>query len=390
MEDRARIVSIDILRALTMFFMIWVNDFPTLTDIPKWLEHAPPGEDYIGFSDLIFPLFLFVVGLSIPFAIQHRQAIAAGLLSTGKHIIFRTLSLLIIGVYIVNYEVARDDGNTIVFGVYWWCFLMALGVVLVWIDWKKSVVAATWQLPLRGVGILLLLFLAFSYAGGADGEAGMSSHWWGILGLIGWAYLANALAVLVSRSNLPVNIGIFVVFNLLAVLNFAGLLDGAPDFIALFGTIYQGFIPAFTSAGVVTALMLQRLRTEHPHRVVPFLLLFAALSAGYGFVMKPYFWMVYKLGVSVGFSLLAFAAVYWIVELKARSAWAKPISAAGTATLTCYMMPYFVYPLRSVSDFRFPDFMNRGLVGLIVSLLFAYLVVYVADKLERKGLKLRL
>ena len=71
---KARIASIDILRALTMVLMIWVNDFWSLTNIPKWLKHASATEDYLGFSDIIFPLFLFIVGLSIPFAIQQRKS----------------------------------------------------------------------------------------------------------------------------------------------------------------------------------------------------------------------------------------------------------------------------------------------------------------------------
>ena len=52
-----RLASIDILRAITMVLMIWVNDFWTLTNIPKWLQHANATEDYLGFSDIIFPLF---------------------------------------------------------------------------------------------------------------------------------------------------------------------------------------------------------------------------------------------------------------------------------------------------------------------------------------------
>jgi predicted acyltransferase len=67
-----RVVSIDVFRGLTMFLMIWVNDFWTLQGIPKWLKHAASGEDYLGFSDLIFPWFLFVVGMSIPFAFENR------------------------------------------------------------------------------------------------------------------------------------------------------------------------------------------------------------------------------------------------------------------------------------------------------------------------------
>ena len=50
-----------------MLLMIWVNDFWSLKDIPKWLQHANYGEDYLGFSDVIFPLFLFLVGLELLF-----------------------------------------------------------------------------------------------------------------------------------------------------------------------------------------------------------------------------------------------------------------------------------------------------------------------------------
>ena len=40
-----RFHSIDILRALTMLLMIFVNDLWTLTDIPGWLEHKAANVD---------------------------------------------------------------------------------------------------------------------------------------------------------------------------------------------------------------------------------------------------------------------------------------------------------------------------------------------------------
>ena len=73
MIPKNRIASIDILRALTMYFMIFVNDLWTLEGIPEWLGHASRGEDRLGFADIIFPLFLFIVGLSIPFAVKARR-----------------------------------------------------------------------------------------------------------------------------------------------------------------------------------------------------------------------------------------------------------------------------------------------------------------------------
>src|SRR4051794_13651605 len=40
-----RVASIDIVRALTMVLMIFVNDLGSLKNIPSWLEHVPPGVD---------------------------------------------------------------------------------------------------------------------------------------------------------------------------------------------------------------------------------------------------------------------------------------------------------------------------------------------------------
>ena len=92
-----------------MLLMIWVNDFWTLTDIPKWLTHASATEDYMGFSDVIFPLFLFIVGLSIPLAIQYRLDRKESPATIAKHIWIRSVSLLVIGLFMVNYETAFRD-----------------------------------------------------------------------------------------------------------------------------------------------------------------------------------------------------------------------------------------------------------------------------------------
>ncbi|MGV3599658.1 MAG: heparan-alpha-glucosaminide N-acetyltransferase domain-containing protein [Dyadobacter fermentans] len=60
-----RLDSIDVFRAVTMFLMIFVNDFWTLEGVPEWLEHSKAEEDAMGLSDVVFPAFLFIVGLSI-------------------------------------------------------------------------------------------------------------------------------------------------------------------------------------------------------------------------------------------------------------------------------------------------------------------------------------
>ncbi len=99
-----RLKSIDILRALTMLLMIFVNDLWSLNDIPEWLGHKAADVDGMGLADVVFPAFLFIVGLSIPFAINARLKKGDSRKLILRHIIERTLALLIMGVFMVNLE----------------------------------------------------------------------------------------------------------------------------------------------------------------------------------------------------------------------------------------------------------------------------------------------
>ncbi len=97
-----RFLFIDIFRALTMLLMIFVNDFWSLTGIPTWLGHADVNQDFLGFSDIIFPCFLFIVGMAIPYAIRNRIAKGENHLQILKHILLRSLALLVMGFFTVN------------------------------------------------------------------------------------------------------------------------------------------------------------------------------------------------------------------------------------------------------------------------------------------------
>jgi hypothetical protein len=79
-----------------------------------------------------------------------------------------------------------------------------------------------------------------------------------------------------------------------------------------------------------------------------------------------------------------------ISDVKKKTNWAKLISPAGTATLTCYMIPYIIYPLREIIGIRLPESLNTGTIGLIISFVFALLVVLLTGFFEKKGYKLKL
>src|ERR1035441_10247826 len=68
-----RITSIDALRGFVMFMMIFVNDLSGAGKIvPDWMVHFSDrhrGGSGMTFVDLVFPAFLFIVGMSVPMAL---------------------------------------------------------------------------------------------------------------------------------------------------------------------------------------------------------------------------------------------------------------------------------------------------------------------------------
>ena len=132
----ARIQTIDILRALTVALMIFVNDVVSVGGIPAWLVHAPVGADAMFLADIVFPLFLFWVGMSIPFAIDGRRKKGADDLNILQHILKRTVSLLFIGVLMVNVGNLSSQNSGIDNNL--WAFLMFVGVIASWRIYGKE------------------------------------------------------------------------------------------------------------------------------------------------------------------------------------------------------------------------------------------------------------
>lgn len=61
-----RIATIDVMRAIIMLLMLFVNDIPGVDGLPHWLGHAETEEDMLGFSDIVFPGFLFAWACRYP------------------------------------------------------------------------------------------------------------------------------------------------------------------------------------------------------------------------------------------------------------------------------------------------------------------------------------
>ncbi|MBQ3659017.1 MAG: DUF5009 domain-containing protein, partial [Bacteroidales bacterium] len=173
-----RNLAIDIFRGLTVALMVCVNDFWAIHNVPHFLEHFAVMEDGMGLSDIIYPMFLFAMGMSVLLALERRFQKGLSFESTLRHILSRTLALLLMGSFIVNSE----SGIAWNKGVFW--LLMVIGFFLVWNNYPEGF---RYKKALRILGAVILTGIAIAFRS-PDGGLFRAS-WWGILGQIGWMYL---------------------------------------------------------------------------------------------------------------------------------------------------------------------------------------------------------
>lgn len=389
-----RIASIDILRALTMVLMIFVNDLWSLKDIPAWLGHVDPGVDGIGLADVVFPAFLFIVGMSLPFAMDNRRKKGESDIQITGHILMRTISLLVMGVFLVNGETFNAAATGM--ARYLWNPICCLSFILIWNAYPPKT-GKTLVYGLKTLGIITLMVMAFIYRGGTEGDVyRFSPQWWGILGLIGWAYLVSALVVLWAKNRISIMLLAWIFFAILSMVAKADLFSiDALSFIP--GAIRGGTLTGLTLGGVVASQVFRHYRNQGDNRTmtITFTIAIAVLVA-LSLITRPY-WGLAKLGATPAwlflcsaFTLGVFVIIYWISDVYGKSAWFNLIKPAGTDTLLCYLMPYFVYFLFRVLHIRWPDVIVTGGVGLLKSLLLALLCVWLTKMLNKAGVKLKL
>jgi predicted acyltransferase len=196
-----------------MFTMIFVNDFAGVGKIaPDWMVHFSDRHEHgsgMTFVDLVFPGFLFVVGMSIPFALGSRLAKGEPIWKTLFHIITRTLALLLIGVLMVN-DSPDQEAMGWLGSVYF--RLMLLSAIFAFGSFSpRSATASAQKVAkmlttlFRVAGFAALIYLAFAYRTHNGTRLislapfSLQTSWWGILGLIGWAYLVSSIVFLLFR-----------------------------------------------------------------------------------------------------------------------------------------------------------------------------------------------
>ncbi|MBD1385471.1 DUF1624 domain-containing protein [Mucilaginibacter rigui] len=388
-----RIRSIDAFRAVTMFLMIFVNDLDGVPNTPQWLKHAGINADALGLADTIFPAFLFIVGLSIPYAFKKR------LHNENAHIpmriVTRSFALIFIGFFHANMETYNDPATLLPQPV--WESLATFSFFFIFLDYSK-VQSKTTRYVLQGFGILLLAVMCILYKSTDPNHPWLHLTWWGILGLIGWSYLVCAFIYYYSNGVLWVQAAawiFFMFFNIDFHFGMLNFLSGIQKYMWIAG---NGAMQAFTMAGVFVSVLYMRLAENKEIKMLwVAMLLMAVILFNLGFIVRYFSGGISKARdtpswvlICTGISLVVYAFFIFLVDVKHKFHWFKVIEPAGTNTFTCYLLPFLFYPLYQMTDLGYPEYFNQGTGGLIKCVIFAFVMVWLTGLLQKINVRLKI
>lgn len=343
-----RVLSIDIFRGLTMAVMIFVNDLAGVKGLPWWNYHMPRGADGMTYVDMVFPAFLFIVGMAIPPAVERRLARGGGQPALWRHILLRFAGLAVLGIFLANWS--KFDPALAGISKRAWCITGLTGAVLLWNSYPRDDGRRRLYGALRGAGFVMLFGMLALFRRSAPGgqAAWLDFGYWEILGLIARTYLAVCILYVPLRRKPwapAVLLALLCALNVASRLGWTGVLRHLPYLAWPFG---RGDLASIAMAGVVASqLFLGRPRLEFRRRALEAAGYAAALFAA-GAATLPF--GVAKLGATptwclwcAGISVSVFLLLFWLVDVKGLSRWAWFARPAGENTLLTYLVPDFYY-----------------------------------------------
>lgn len=391
-----RLASLDAFRGFIILAMIWVNYIAGMPGSPAWLQHTGPQADGITVPDLVFPGFLFIVGVAIPLALRRAAAEGLGARLFGK-LLWRSASLMLAGVVLLNAE--RYDAAAALLPRHWYYLLFYIAMILLWRQDGAAPGAGaggkrTWPKWLGG-SLMAGLVLAF--------PGGLQHGWWGILGMIGWAYLACSLAFVLAGGGSAPLAGVFAAMLALYLGGMAGALNWLPASVREFVSIPQ--VLGSTAANVMAGVLVGNLfRTELPHRLRMRQMAWMALAfLAAGLLLRPYHG-INKIHATAPYTLVCaaimlalFILFYWLVDARRRGAQPVPRAAswllpAGSNALLAYILPDLFEQAAAVLHiprFWWPFLESGGLAGLANAAAMTALMLALVTLANRAGLRLK-
>jgi len=387
--------SIDIFRGITMAVMIFVNDLASVHGMPWWTEHAPARLDEMTYVDMVFPFFLFAVGLSLPLSVAQRLRRNLSQPALWWHIVTRAIALIVLGLILANAEKTTQMGIS---GSTWGilgllCASLYLGV------YGKSDRARNIGRILRiagfvGVVILLVIYRRVTPSGQT---AWIDFSYPEILGLIGCSYLAISVLYVPTRRWTWAPTAWFVLLTAFNAFSSAHWINFPNRLPILLWPYNNGAMCSIMMAGImVSSLFLSVNHAPAPHKATWTALGFAALAFAAGRLLTPLgiskiratpTWSLYCIGAAV----LLFALFYWLCDVKHWQRWAALVRPGGENTLLTYLLPdlwYFALSAAGVTYLKMH--WNAGWPGVARAVVFTLLILVVSGMLTRAKVRLQL
>ncbi len=341
----SRITSIDALRGFTMFFIIgggglfislsraWPNSFTET--LAMHMRHA----DWEGFYflDLIFPLFLVLVGLLVPFSISRSLEKGMGQQEIMLRVLKRALVLIFLG--LANYGLFNFDWP----GMRWSSVLGRIGIC--YFAASLLVLKTGWRTQ---AGIIVVILLGYwaamkfipvpGYGAGVLTPEGALSTW------LDQKLIPGTLGLGIYDRQGVLSTFTAIATTLTGVLAGHWLRTGRPDNQKLIG---------FVTAGVI-------------------LLVSGRLWGEFFFISRNVWTSSFVLYTS-GWSFLLLALFYWLIDVKGYKKWSFFLVVIGMNAITIWVGQNFI-DFRSTTDAVFMGvsrhFGDFGQVFLAMCLIF--------------------
>jgi predicted acyltransferase len=334
-QASGRMLSLDVFRGLTIAGMILVNNPGTWGSIYSPLRHA----DWHGWTptDLIFPFFLFIVGVSITLALARRAEGGGGERDLYLKIFRRAALIFALGLFLAGFpyfefSTIRIPGVLQRIAV---CYLFA-AVIFLKTGWRTQALIAS---------ALLLLYWALMtlvpVPGFGAGDLGKEGN----------------LAAFIDRALLEGHI-----WKQAKVYDPEGILSTIPAV-------------STTLCGVLTGHLLRSRRSPVEKAAAMFVAGAAGVVAGWAWhswfpINKPLWTSSYVL-FTAGMALQLLALCYWLVDIEGYKRWAKPFVVFGTNALAVFFLSGLFARGLGLVKFRQADGKELPLHRVIFDNLFA-------------------
>jgi predicted acyltransferase len=302
-EKQDRFISLDAFRGATIALMILVNTPGTWGHVYAPLRHA----QWHGctLTDLVFPFFLFIIGVSMRFSFEKYEFCKWGPLF--KKVVWRTITIFTIGLLLNAFPFVRQDWD--------WSHFRIMGVLqriaLAYIMASFIVVRA----DIIGI-VKISLGLLFGY--------------WILLMGYGW-YSGLDPYALKSNLILIVDAYIFGENHLYGGTGIPfdpeGLLSTIPSIV----TVLIGFL-------VGTMIKTAEDHKDNTQRMAVLGALLIIFGWGWGFVfpINKQLWTSSYVLYTSGIATVVLAGLIWLVDVKGLKTWTKPFVIFGANAIFLY------------------------------------------------------